>query len=388
MKKKVLIICSNLGIGGFQKSLVSLLKYFDYDKYDVDLLLFIPEGIFMDLIPNNVNIISGIMPKEYFESLNVSFRKLIKDRHYILALLRLMSSSIGLIDKGYGAVFMSKFIPKLNQEYDISIDYNGQYILYYMINKITAKRKITFFHSDYKMWPYYKHVDRKYYSKVDYIVTVSDQCVKSLKTFFPLEINKIKKIENIISKDTVNIRGNENSPFNEDFDGIRLLTVGRVCKEKGIDMAIEACGYLKSQGIKIKWYAVGPIFNEQFFRELVYKYDVVNEFVFSGSTNDPYSYMRDVDIIVHPSRFEGKAVVIEEAKILKKPIVATAFSTVGNQIVNRKNGLIVEMDSMSIANGILEMINNNYLRERIIKELSEKYNGNESEINKLYDLMM
>ena len=40
MKKKILIAIDSLTSGGAEKSLISLLTLFDYDKYDVDLLLF------------------------------------------------------------------------------------------------------------------------------------------------------------------------------------------------------------------------------------------------------------------------------------------------------------------------------------------------------------
>jgi len=387
MKKNVLIISSNLGIGGFQKSLISLLHYFDYNNYNVDLLIFRSGGVFENQIPSNVNLIHNKMPGEYFESFAPSVKKLFKLRRFGLVLIRLLISIIGLFDKGYAAIFMSKFIPKIDKEYDVSIDYNGQYILYYMINKIKAKRKITFFHSDYKMWSFYKRADERYYRKVDFIVTVSDLCVDSLKDYFPSEIYKIKRIENIITKETVNSTiGSENS-FQDKFDGIRLLTVGRVCKEKGIDMAIEACRYLKHRGLDFKWYVVGQISDEKYFGNLINENDVVNEFVLLGATNNPYTYMKESDIIVHTSRFEGKAVVIEEAKVLNKPIIVTDFSTAKNQITNRKTGLIVNMDSESIANGILEVINNKDLREDIISELSKECNGNENEIKKLYQLM-
>ena len=68
MKKKILFICSNMKVGGFQKSLISLLRCFDYEKYDVDLLLLDPSGIFMDLIPKEVNILPVCIEPEYFKS--------------------------------------------------------------------------------------------------------------------------------------------------------------------------------------------------------------------------------------------------------------------------------------------------------------------------------
>ncbi|OAT80988.1 hypothetical protein A6P54_13410 [Bacillus sp. MKU004] len=387
MKKKVLIMCSNMDIGGFQKSLISLLTYFDYESYEVDLLLFRPEGIFMDLIPEQVNVISSKIPKEYFMPLKKSFLGLLKKRHFKLMVYRLICSSIGLIDKGMGAILMSKAIPPLEKTYNISIDYNGQYILYYMVDKVKANKKITYFHSDYEMWSYYKNADRKYYKKVDNIVTVSDICVNSLIRFFPSEQFKVKKIENIISEETVNIFPLDKKSFEDNFDGVRILTVGRVCIEKGIDIAIEACSILKSQGLNVRWYVVGPIFDKEHFTSLIKRYDLKEDFIFLGPTNNPYNYMRDADIIAHPSKFEGKAVVIEEAKILKKLIVATSFSTVFNQLKNGEDGIIVEMDKKDLAAGIKSLIENIKLRDTIFHNLNNNNQGNKDEVNKLFSLM-
>jgi glycosyltransferase involved in cell wall biosynthesis len=49
------------------------------------------------------------------------------------------------------------------------------------------------------------------------------------------------------------------------------------------------------------------------------------------------------------SVFEGKSIALEEAKILKKPIVITNFSTASEQITDGKTGLIAEMNAQSVA---------------------------------------
>ena len=50
MKKKVLFVINNLNCGGAEKALISLLETIDYSEFDVDLLLFKQEGIFMSKI--------------------------------------------------------------------------------------------------------------------------------------------------------------------------------------------------------------------------------------------------------------------------------------------------------------------------------------------------
>ena len=57
MKKDILIYTYNLDIGGIERSLIGLLNSIDYDKYNVDLYMFKHEGILMNHIPKQVNLL-------------------------------------------------------------------------------------------------------------------------------------------------------------------------------------------------------------------------------------------------------------------------------------------------------------------------------------------
>ena len=310
-KKKILFISSNMHIGGFQKSLIAVLQCLDYTKYDVDLLLFDPSGIFVDLIPKQVNLLSPVIPAEYFDRAPAAIKKLLQSKQWALAIRRICAAIVFLIDKGLGASILSRGIPGLAQKYDAAIDYNGQHILYYLVDKIHAKRKISYFHSDYKKWPYYQSMDRKYYAKVDAIVTVSDLCVQSMKEVFPEYRQKIFCIENIISTKTVSLFPEGQNGFTDNFNGKRIVTVGRVCKDKGVLLALESCALLKKQGVHCRWYWIGPWDSQkEQYLAVQESLGLQNNFVFLGATNNPYDYMRQADIVAHPSYFEGNTYAI------------------------------------------------------------------------------
>ena len=59
-KRNVLFVMSSLRNGGAERSLVNLLQLLDYDRYNVDLLLFQNEGMFLKQVPKAVNIISNL----------------------------------------------------------------------------------------------------------------------------------------------------------------------------------------------------------------------------------------------------------------------------------------------------------------------------------------
>ena len=71
MKKKVLFALYNLDIGGIEKAMANLLKNFDYDKYDVTILLQEKKGIFLNQLPDEAHV------KEYTIS-NIGFKPLRK----------------------------------------------------------------------------------------------------------------------------------------------------------------------------------------------------------------------------------------------------------------------------------------------------------------------
>src|SRR5699024_5601994 len=90
-------------------------------------------------------------------------------------------------------------------------------------------------------------------------------------------------------------------------------------------------------------------------------------------------FIKQADIVVHPSKFEGKSNVIDEAKYLLKPIVATNYETVKEQLTHEKNGLISEMNSESIASCIDRMIQDGDLLGSINENLkNERYDDTNS----------
>ena len=55
--KKLLFVMPSLYGGGAEKSLVNLLNLLDYSKYEIDLLLFKHEGLFLGQVPKEVNVL-------------------------------------------------------------------------------------------------------------------------------------------------------------------------------------------------------------------------------------------------------------------------------------------------------------------------------------------
>ena len=384
MKKSVLFIISNMHTGGVSKSMTSLLNVIDTDKYDISLLLISPTGELMPLIPKSIKIITNPILSALSSRFD-GFIRLIKLGKPILALMHIIRLLLSRINRSCAGRLLAWLMPPIEGEYDIIVDYNGQHQLYYMVNKLHGKKKVTFFHSDYSKWPYYYNADKKYFPKVDAIFTISDTCVKSLKKYFPECKSKIMKMENISSPALINKLAQEDIDL-PPFEGITLVTIGHICYNKGIDLAINSAQILKKNGIKFRWLFIGKVLEQKYLEE-INKLGLDDIMIFEGTKVNPYPYIHHADIIVHPSRFEGRSIALDEVKILCKPVVVTNFSTVNDQFKNGYNASICEMNGEAIANSIIELCNCSNLMKQYSSNLKKQIVDNNSEINKLYCIL-
>lgn len=381
---RVLFIISNLESGGVSKSLVSLMNTIDRERYDISLLILHPEGLFMDLLPSDIHIITN----EDMAALSMRVKgvgALLKRGKIGLAFGHILRMGLSCINRGWAGWLLSRLMPAIEGEFDAAVDYNGQHQLYYMVDKVKAKRKITFFHSDYDTWSYYRSMDARYFPKVDNIFTISRQCVDSLKRNFPSVASKVGYMENISNPTIVESLSNEQI-CDMAADVPSILTLGHLSESKGTDLAIKAASLLKRTGLRFKWYFIGKDSLDMDYNSLAREYDVEDCVSMLGLRVNPYPYMRMATIYAHPSQFEGKSIALDEAKLLCKPIVVTNFSTVHDQFEDRVNGSICEMTPESLACAIKELLSDDSLRDAYSLYLHKHRVDNCREVEKLYDI--
>lgn len=366
--KRVLFIIGALDSGGVAKSIVNLLNAIDRKQQEVHLLMMHDvNGPFQKYLPEEVQVHRIAETGWLLEGWR-GVLKLIKHGHLLLAMGSLLRMFLSRIDKPTAGWLLSRLFPALPGEWDVIIDYNGQQQLYYMVDKLKGKKKITFFHSDYHKWPYYERMDRKYFPKVDAICTISEQCVQSLREVFPEVADKVKLVPNISLPEMIYKLAKEPVEL-PPLHGVVFATVGHVSYNKGIDLIVGAANILKQKGVDFSWILVGSIDGaEKYIEEIVHS-NLKDNIYLVGVQSNPYGYMQRADIIVHPSRFEGKSITLDEAKILCKPVVVTNFSTVYDQFEDGVNASICEMGCEDLAEKVNHILSDLYLKTLYIDNL-------------------
>ena len=393
MKKDLLFIMNNLTCGGAEKALISLLQTIDYSKYNVDLYLFKHEGLFMSQLPKEVNLLPAPELYPYFDmSIKKAVLENLKSGNFNVVLNRLKMAILFKTEK-HPAIreqklwkYLSKCLIPLEKEYDLAVGFLEKTPNYFCVDKVNAKVKVGFVHNDYDKLGMDTKIDAPYFEKLQHVATISEECLVSLQRSFPYLTNKFIILKNISSPRLIlKLAEEKTEPL---FSGLKLLTVGRLSEQKGYDFAIKAATILKEKHkIDFRWYILGTGPLQDQLNKQIEAEGVHENIVFLGLKENPYPYIKQSDLYVQPSRFEGKSVAIDEAKILHKPIIVTNFNSAKDQITNEQNGLIVEMNPEAIADGIARLHSNNALQQKLIAALKTEEMGNENEIEKLYALI-
>lgn len=394
--KDVLIASFDMEIGGVERSLISMLDSFDYNNNNVDLMLYSHTGDFMNLINKKANLLSE---NKKYSTFRKSIGQIFKEGQLTLGITRLLarqncnkvSKKLGLNESSYVQMqlmwkYAIKFLPKLSKNYDIAISYLWPH--YFVAEKVNAKVKVAWIHTDYSKLETDIDIDLEMWNKYDYIFSVSEECKNSFLSKYPSLFKKLKVLENITAVDFINKMANEKiSDFNSENNNFNLLSVARFSPAKGIDNAVKALKLLHDKGLtNIKWSVVGYGGDEDNIKKLIKDNNLENSFILLGKKTNPYPYMKQCDLYVQPSRYEGKAVTVTEAQILNKPVLITNYPTAKSQVKDGYDGLICELSVEGIARGIEDLFNNKNKLKTLEDNCKSSDYSNGFELEKLYSL--
>lgn len=365
-KKKLLVTAMSMNIGGAEKSLVNLLNLLDYEEYDVDLLLFQRRGDFLPQIPAEVNVICvpeidilyGMEPCSPISSAKKATLK--AWRYLATGISRIAERQFDRRRLLRWQRFYSACIPNLLGHYDCAVSYSGGETFWYVVDKVDAVRKVTFFHSDYSNIDIDASKELRYLEKADRIATISPACAESLRRIFPTQAGKVCIAANPTCTDIVRKLSRKpiSSGFDADESRLKIVSVGRLEEPKGFDLAALGAALAKQNlGPVFEWIVVGDGSEREKIESIVAEKGIADVFRLVGSKLNPYPYMAAADVLAQPSRYEGKSVVLDESRVLGLPVLATAYSSVHDQVRDGIDGMIVAMTPEGIAEGIGTLAN-------------------------------
>lgn len=396
MKKRIFIAIHYLEIGGAEMSLIGLLQSIDYSKVEVDLFVYRHQGELLAMIPKVVNLLPEVPAYAHIEA---PLKETIKKGFWRIAYGRLKAKwehkqfvkrnhpIDGGAIFGYIAKDVTPYLPDINPEttYDLAISFLTPHNI--VLQKIKAKKKACWIHTDYTKVAVNAELELPIWGGYDHIVSISEEVTASFLKVFPTLKDKIVLIENILSEKFVRKRANLYENTSQlDRHIISLLSVGRFSYAKNYDNVPDICRRIIEKCVDLRWYIIGFGGDEALIRQKIQEAGMEDHVIILGKKSNPYPYIKACDIYVQPSRYEGKSVTVREAQILCKPVIVTNYTTAPSQIKDGIDGIIVPMDNMKCADGIVDFIKNKDLKSQIIDYLQTHHYGNEEEVEKVYQL--
>lgn len=375
--KKILFVNDELSTGGVSSVLLNLLNALDKEKYDIYLLILNKHNKDYSYLPKYIHTLET---SSFFDVCDITFKQCLHEglAKSIKKVSFFVLIKTGLINWKIKEVRDKMHLPK----FDVEVAFKEGISSIFVANS-NCRKKINWIHSDYKVMNYSKNYMRTMvdtFRKFDINVAVSKVAMESFKEIFKVDnivtVHNILNVERIKSKmnDIVNINNNGN---------LKLISVGRLHPQKSYDRLLNVVKRLNDDGYVFDLDIIGDgLLREELFKqkEELQLFNVN----FLLEKDNPFPYIKNADLFVLSSIYEGLPTVVYESLICGVPVITTRVAGVDEQI-NDYNGIIVENSEEGLYRGIKEVLDDtsrieymkrnlkgyNYENESIIKKIDE-----------------
>ena len=400
-KKKILFVMNTMGRAGAEKALIQMLWALNSAKYEVSLLVLLPRGEMFSELPEHVRVLNK----------NPDSRSVLSTGGSMYVMGRLIRCALrpGVLKKALGKLLRLRGIsdkqerhkkrekimrrmladgtPARKERYDMAVAYLEGPATWYVAQKVKAGKKAAFLHVDYDRAGYDQELDENCYEAFDRIYAVSEEVKAGFLKNYPQYQMRTELFFNMINRDRILHLSQERGGFKDDWEGYRILTVGRLYHQKGYDIAIEAASILEQKGYRFRWYVLGDGEEKAKLKRQIRDALLMDTFFLLGAVENPYPYFRQADLYVCSSRFEGKSIVIEEAQILGKPMVASHCTGITEQVRDGEDALIAEQGAEHLAEKIAWMMDHPQEAEAMGRAAAEKERPYERGLQSFLDLL-
>lgn len=330
-KIKVLFRHRSMEMGGVEKVMLSLLNNLNREKFEMTVCLNINQGELRDEFPEHVRKVSLTPGKEDFS------------KNRILQKIQLVRRNLRLRQIQKQPAIADQL---LGEQYNIEIGmtYGDFPAVLNSTNK--NSKKVGWFHSEInlpKLQPLVPGI-LKNFPEFDQMIYCSEKIKDMMHQYYPdlqypseeVIINAIP-IKEIRRKSDEHIKGLPSGPV--------FASIGRLHSRKGYHKLIEAHTKLIREGF---YHSVIVVGDGEEFRNLqkqIFDNKVEDTFILAGNKMNPYPYVKNTDYFILPSESEAWPLVIAEALILQKPVIATRTGDIPAMIDHGKTGYLINYET-------------------------------------------
>ena len=337
--KTILFILPDLNQGGAERVITTLCNELDRAKFCPKLVLFKKEGYYLNHLKDDVEIIE----------LNIS-----RIRYSIFKIIPLINKlKPNIVFTGWGEIsaFLSPLIPFFSKTKFVTRETN-------VVSKHVTRKEILFFY--------------RFYNNFHQIIAQSDDMKNDLIDNFKIHSSKIIKINNPVDFEMINQLKEESIEQDNNTDYKNVVSIGNLSKRKGFDLLLNVFSYLKNEPIKLTIFGDGRDKEELLIQKNDLQLDNVS---FFGKINNPFPFVKQADLFILSSRYEGFPNVLLEAGACGTYSLANNAPGGINEIIQEGiNGEIYDInDAEDFASRIKQILNKSYQKEQIITSIESRF---------------
>lgn len=219
------------------------------------------------------------------------------------------------------------------------------------------------------------------YNHCDKVVAVSSQVANDLIDNFGVRKEQIQIVNNYVDGEMIASKSNESvDDFAFDKNLFYIFNIGRFTNQKAHWRLLKAFSYLLTQQIEknVRLVLMGNGEYEQKMFKLANDVNISDKVFFLPFNSNPYKYLRNADMFVLSSNYEGFPIVLAESSSLGIPFVGTKksvpiemfhdidlYSKCVCDIIDVEENFTSEItkDDISLGDVMLRMVNDDSVRE-------------------------
>jgi glycosyltransferase involved in cell wall biosynthesis len=365
-KTTVLFGMDGLHGGGAEKVLVNILHKLDRTRFAPELFLFTKCGVHLGNLPPDVKVHYLYNDPENYHGLAKFFR------------LALRSAAIRLLKRRPALVRLFIRLPKT---YDTGVSFcEGGNLLLFAGAPAKFRRRISWVHIDMSQHKFALSKDFfaetvKPFERIIFISTSSMEIFQKLFPAFPAA--QMKCIRNPIEVEEILEKANAPCDyFDKSHKRTRIVSAGRFAQMKRFDRLILACKKLRDTGVEADVFILGFGKEKDALQKLIQEQKMEDCIKLVPYQENPYAWMKQADIFVSSSDYEGLPLVVTEAMILGLPIVATKTPGSIELLQNGKYGVLVDFSEHALCEGLKTLVQSQDSRNTLKNALDSALKNN------------
>jgi glycosyltransferase involved in cell wall biosynthesis len=385
--KKILFILPSLEVGGLERVQVTLANKLAGSGYDVTVMILDPIDELKTELDPNVHLVYKPYKKHFGQKIPYIRYKLYDDGmwetrasdcelyeyyigkdHYDVEIAFFRGLPIKIISGG---------AEKKHNDFrrkSVCIEKNNTDFSEIVVHRNTRTKHIAWVHTDFRKAAGYKNNFKSLedvhsaYARFDKVVCVSREAQAGFREVIG-DTNNLTTIYNLLPIEEIKKKAAQQPEVPVHRAKLHLVLVGRLLDSaKGQKRLIDVVSKLHEESVDISLALVGGGGDEQILKSEIAAKNASAYITMTGNQMNPYPYIKQADMLICASYFEGYNLTVAEALILETPVLSTDCTGPNEILDHGKYGMIVENSEEGLYKGIRTVAEH----PQLLEELQEK----------------